>query len=101
MPTKSQRPAQKQNRQPGIEAVMKPRPQAEDLAYRGNDKLRGKMAFISGGDSGIGRAIATLFAKEGADVAIGYLDEEQDAQETRREIENEGRRCILLPGDIG
>lgn len=101
MPTKPQRPAQKQNRQPGIEAVMKQRPQAEDQTYRGNDKLRGKVAFISGGDSGIGRAVAILFAKEGADVAIGYLDEEQDARETQCEVESEGRRCRLLPGDIG
>lgn len=101
MSTKQQRPAQKQNRQPGIEAVMQPRPQAEDRAYRGSEKLKGKVAFISGGDSGIGRAVAILFAKEGADVAIGYLDEDEDARETQREVESEGRRCLLLPGDIG
>lgn len=101
MPTKPQRPAQKQNRQPGIEAVMKPRPQADDESYQASGKLKGKVAFISGGDSGIGRAVAILFAKEGADIAIGYLNEEQDARETRHEVENEGRRCLLLPGDIG
>lgn len=101
MSTKQQRPAQKQHRQPGIEAVMQPRPQAEDRAYRGSEKLKGKVAFISGGDSGIGRAVAILFAKEGADVAIGYLDEDEDARETQREVESEGQRCLLLPGDIG
>ena len=101
MPTKPQRPAQKQSRQPGIEAVMKPRPQANDESYQASDKLKGKVAFISGGDSGIGRAVAILFAKEGADIAIGYLNEELDARETQREVEHEGRRCLLLPGDIG
>lgn len=101
MSTKPQRPAQKQTRQPGIESVMRPRPQANDESYQASDKLKGKVAFISGGDSGIGRAVAILFAKEGADIAIGYLNEEQDARETRRDVEKEGRRCLLLPGDIG
>lgn len=101
MPHKQQRPPQHQHRQPGIESTMTPHPQAQDETYRGSGKLKGKIAFISGGDSGIGRAVAILFAKEGADVAIGYLDEEQDAQETRRQVESEGRRCLLLPGDIG
>lgn len=96
-----QREPQKQDRQPGIEAVMEPLPQSEDAAYRGSGKLLGKVAYISGGDSGIGRAVAILFAKEGADVAIGYLNEEEDAQETRRQVEEERRRCLLLPGDIG
>lgn len=101
MSTKPQRPAQKQSHQPGIEAVMKPRPQANDESYQASNKLKDKVAFISGGDSGIGRAVAILFAKEGADIAIGYLNEEQDAHETRREVEKAGRRCLLLPGDIG
>ena len=80
---------------------MNPLPKAEDVNYRGSGKLLGKVAYISGGDSGIGRAVAILFAKEGADVAIGYLNEEEDAQETRRQVEEEQRRCLLLPGDIG
>lgn len=95
------RPAQRQQQQPGIESIMTPRPLAEDQSYRASGKLEGKVAFITGGDSGIGRAVAILFAKEGADVAISYLNEEGDAQETRREIESEGRRCILIAGDIG
>lgn len=101
MAQQQQRPPQQQYRQPGIESVMNPRPKAEDEAYRASGKLLGKVAFISGGDSGIGRAVAILFAKEGADVAIGYLNEQQDAEETRRQVEEEGRRCLLLPGDIG
>lgn len=99
--TQQQREPQTQDRQPGIEAVMHPLPKAEDAAYRASGKLLGKVAYISGGDSGIGRAVAILFAKEGADVAIGYLNEEEDAQETRRQVEQEQRRCLLLPGDIG
>lgn len=95
------RPAQRQQQQPGIESIMTPRPQAEDSSYRASGKLEGKVAFITGGDSGIGRAVAILFAKEGANVAINYLNEEGDAKETQREIENEGRNCILIPGDIG
>lgn len=95
------RPAQQQHQQPGIESLMTPRPQAEDSSYRASGKLENKVAFITGGDSGIGRAVAILFAKEGADVAISYLNEVDDANDTRQEIENEGRRCILIPGDIG
>jgi NAD(P)-dependent dehydrogenase (short-subunit alcohol dehydrogenase family) len=95
------RPPQKQDRQPGIEAEMEPRPQAEMRNYRGAGKLDGKIALITGGDSGIGRAVAIGFAKEGADVAITYLDEHQDAQETVRLIEAEGRRALAIPGDIG
>jgi NAD(P)-dependent dehydrogenase (short-subunit alcohol dehydrogenase family) len=95
------RPPQKQDRQPGIEAEMEPRPQAEMTHYRGADKLDGKIALISGGDSGIGRAVAVGFAKEGADVAITYLDEHEDARETVRLIEAEGRRALAIPGDIG
>src|SRR5829696_3408730 len=98
---KKLRPAQKQRRQPGRETDMTPRPKAERTEYKGADKLRDKVALITGGDSGIGRAVAILFAKEGADVAISYLNEHKDAEETRRQVEQEGRRCLTLPGDIG
>lgn len=94
-------PPQHQDQQPGIEAEMTPRPRAEDPTYRGSGKLQGKVALITGGDSGIGRAVAIFFAKEGADVAISYLNEEQDAQETKRQVEEEGRRCVTIAGDIG
>jgi NAD(P)-dependent dehydrogenase (short-subunit alcohol dehydrogenase family) len=94
-------PAQSQARQPGIEAEMTPRPRAEDPAQRGSGKLDGKVALISGGDSGIGRAVAIAFAKEGADVAVLYLDEHQDGEETRRLVEEKGRRCLLIAGDVG
>jgi NAD(P)-dependent dehydrogenase (short-subunit alcohol dehydrogenase family) len=95
------RPRQKQKRQPGRETKMVPRPQAERPEYRGSGKLSGKVALITGGDSGIGRAVAILFAKEGADVTITYLDEHKDARDTCREVEAEGRKCIALAGDIG
>lgn len=93
--------SQKQHRQPGIEAEMTPRPKAEDSKYKGSDKLAGKVALITGGDSGIGRAVAICYAKEGADVAIAYLDEHGDAEETKRKIEEAGQRCLLLAGDVG
>lgn len=94
-------PPQKQERQPGIEAEMRPRPKAEDKAQKGSGKLSGKVALVTGGDSGIGRAAAIAFAKEGADVAVVYLDEHQDAEETRRLIEEKGRRCLTIAGDVG
>jgi NAD(P)-dependent dehydrogenase (short-subunit alcohol dehydrogenase family) len=94
-------PPQHQDQQPGIEAEMTPRPQAEDQQYRGSNKLTGRVALITGGDSGIGRAVAIMYAKEGADIAIVYLNEHQDAEETRRQVNEEGRRCILISGDIG
>jgi NAD(P)-dependent dehydrogenase (short-subunit alcohol dehydrogenase family) len=94
-------PPQHQERQPGIESEMTPRPKAADREYRGSGKLQGKVALITGGDSGIGRAVAIAFAREGADVAIVYLDEHSDAQETRRLVEEEGRRCLTIAGDIG
>ncbi|HSK79568.1 MAG TPA: SDR family oxidoreductase [Thermoanaerobaculia bacterium] len=94
-------PPQKQERQPGIEAEMTPRPKAEDREQRGSGKLEGKVALISGGDSGIGRAVAIAYAKEGADIAVLYLDEHQDAEETRRLIEEKGRRCLTIAGDVG
>lgn len=81
--------------------MMKPRPQAERPEHKGTGKLADQVAFITGGDSGIGRAVAILFAKEGAHVAISYLLEHQDAQETKHQVEAEGRECLLLPGDIG
>ena len=94
-------PPQHQNQQPGLESEMTPKPQAVDAKYKGSDKLLDKVALITGGDSGIGRAAAILFAREGADVAIVYLNEHDDAQQTKTMIEQEGRRCILIPGDIG
>jgi NAD(P)-dependent dehydrogenase (short-subunit alcohol dehydrogenase family) len=100
-PPKKTRPPQTQDHQPGIEAEMTPRPVSENAALRGSGRLAGKVAIITGGDSGIGRAVALAFAKEGANVAIGYLDESTDAVETRKRVENLGRTCLLLPGDVG
>ena len=80
---------------------MEPRPRAEDPHYRGSGKLEGKVALITGGDSGIGRAVAIAFAAEGADVSVLYLDEHEDAKETQRRVETKGRRCLLIPGDVG
>jgi NAD(P)-dependent dehydrogenase (short-subunit alcohol dehydrogenase family) len=94
-------PPQQQDRRPGLESEMTPQPRAEDQSYRGSGKLRDKVALITGGDSGIGRAVAIAFAKEGADVAIAYLNEHEDAEETRRQVEQEGRRCIAIAGDVG
>ncbi|SNS35704.1 hypothetical protein SAMN06265795_102357 [Noviherbaspirillum humi] len=94
-------PPQHQDHQPGVEAQMTPRPDSTEREYKAAGKLQGKVAVITGGDSGIGRAVAIAFAKEGADVVINYLDEQQDADETRRLIEAEGRKCVNMPGDIG
>jgi NAD(P)-dependent dehydrogenase (short-subunit alcohol dehydrogenase family) len=86
---------------PGLESELRPKPRYEAQRYRPAGKLDGLAAVITGGDSGIGRAVAVLFAREGADVAIGYLPEEQsDALETKAAVERAGRRCLLLPGDL-
>jgi NAD(P)-dependent dehydrogenase (short-subunit alcohol dehydrogenase family) len=98
---KSQRPKQEQQKRPGREFKMKPRPQTKLPEYRGSGKLEGKVAVITGGDSGIGRAVAVAFAKEGADVVVAYLNEHKDAKETRRLIEQEERHCELIAGDVG
>lgn len=91
----------KQQQQPGIEAAMQPLPQYQATHYRAADKLEGLAALVTGGDSGIGRAVAVIFAKEGADVAIAFLPtEEIDARETQRAVEELGQRCLLLPGDL-
>jgi NAD(P)-dependent dehydrogenase (short-subunit alcohol dehydrogenase family) len=93
-------PAQEQHRQPGRESEMRPKPQYEPK-FPGVGKLKGKVALITGGDSGIGRAVAVHMAREGAKVAIAYLDEHEDADETVRAVEKEGGRAIKLAGDIG
>lgn len=92
------RPLQKQNK-PGLEAKLSPAPESEPIQQNG--KLEGKTAIITGGDSGIGKATALLFAAEGADIVISYLRETSDAKETKKEIEKLGRKCILIKGDLG
>ncbi len=94
-------PAQHQNQQPGVTSEMNPLPQHMDQSYQGSGKLNGKTAIITGGDSGIGKAVALYFAKEGANVAINYLNEHADAKETKEQIEKEGGKCLLIAGDIG
>ena len=93
-------PESRQLRQPGLESLMVPRPIIENDHYIGSGKLKGKVALITGGDSGIGAAVAIAFAKEGANVAIAYLDEHEDAKRTQKRVEELGQRCLLLPGDL-
>ncbi|MBA2486651.1 MAG: SDR family oxidoreductase [Nitrospira sp.] len=98
---KQQQPPQQQHRRPGLETDMTPRPKSDDPSHRGSGKLLRKVAVITGGDSGIGRAVAIAFAREGADIVILYLNEHQDAEETTGLVEKEGRRCLAIPGDVG
>ncbi len=97
---RKQREPQHQEKQPGTESAMRPRP-ASKPRHPGGGKLIDRAALITGGDSGIGRAVAVAFAREGADISIIYLDEHGDARETQRLVEEEGRRCIAIPGDVG
>jgi NAD(P)-dependent dehydrogenase (short-subunit alcohol dehydrogenase family) len=94
-------PPQVQDQQPGSQQQMSPQPNTIPPGYQGSGKLAGRAALITGGDSGIGRAVAVAFAKEGADVAVLYLNEHDDARETRRLVEQAGRKCVLIAGDIG
>lgn len=94
-------PAQTQDEQPGRQRPMHPQPESIREDYRGSGRLRGKIAIVSGGDSGIGRAIALHFAREGASVAVGYLNEQEDARETERLIRGENADCLLFCGDLG
>jgi NAD(P)-dependent dehydrogenase (short-subunit alcohol dehydrogenase family) len=100
MEQEPEKTARKQNRQPGIEKTMNPRPEFIRPDYKPSGKLAGKVALITGGDSGIGRSVSVHFAREGADVAIVYLDEDPDAEETRELVEATGRTCLLIKGDV-
>lgn len=94
-------PPQKQEHQPGHQTEMTPRPQAEGRDYVGSGKLDGKVAIVTGGDSGIGRAVTVVFAKEGADVVVVYVNEVKDAEETRGLVQTAGKRCELIAADLG
>jgi NAD(P)-dependent dehydrogenase (short-subunit alcohol dehydrogenase family) len=98
---KALRPAQTQERQPGLESAMRPRPKAEGNTDGSGNRLQGRVALITGGDSGIGRAVAISFAKEGADVSAVYLDEDNDAEKTRAIVTKHRGRCLLVRGDVG
>ncbi|HEY0507898.1 MAG TPA: SDR family oxidoreductase [Blastococcus sp.] len=98
-PRPESQPAQQQD-VPGVLGKMDPKPDHGEESYRGSGKLTGKAAVITGGDSGIGRAVAIAFAREGADVLISYLDEHDDAKDTAKYVEEAGRRCVLVPGDL-
>lgn len=92
-------PEQSQS-QPGDQYKMSPEPEIIRKSYKGSDKLKDKVAFITGGDSGIGRSVAVHFAREGADIAIVYLEENEDAKETKKMVEKEGRKCLIIKGDL-
>ncbi|MDQ0232269.1 SDR family oxidoreductase [Metabacillus malikii] len=94
-------PPQQQDTQPGLESLMNPSPSFYSETYKGSGKLTDKVAIITGGDSGIGRAVAVHFAKEGADVVISYLNEHDDAEKTKQYVEEAGRKCLTIAGDIG
>jgi NAD(P)-dependent dehydrogenase (short-subunit alcohol dehydrogenase family) len=98
-PRPESQPAQQQD-VPGTLGEMTPKPDHGEESYRGSGRLTGKAAVITGGDSGIGRAVAIAFAREGADVLISYLDEHEDAEDTKKYVEDAGRRCVLVPGDL-
>ncbi|GAA3169666.1 SDR family oxidoreductase [Blastococcus jejuensis] len=98
-PRPESQPAQQQE-PPGVLGEMTPKPDHGEESYRGSGKLTGKVAVITGGDSGIGRAVAIAFAREGADVLISYLNEHEDAQDTAKYVEEAGRRCVLVAGDL-
>jgi short chain dehydrogenase len=92
--------SEQQQSMPGSSRAMDPQPDYGETSYRGSGRLAGKKAIITGADSGIGRAAALAFAREGADVLVSYYDEHEDAKETQRLIEDAGRKCVLMPGDI-
>src|SRR4029450_4464917 len=93
-------PPTKHCTKPGLEADLDLKPMYDAPHYKGSEKLLDKVALITGGDSGIGRSVAVLFAREGADIALAYLDEHEDAEETKQAVEQEGRRCILWLGAV-
>ena len=95
-----EKPPQHQDKKPGLEKEMDPQPKSEKQSHKGSGKLTDKVALITGGDSGIGRAIAVAFAKEGAKLVLSYLDEHDDAAETRDMVEEHNGKCLLMPGDI-
>ncbi|WP_407297468.1 SDR family oxidoreductase [Stutzerimonas zhaodongensis] len=100
MPDENQTLPPQQQPEPGKESEMNPRPEYQGEDYKAAGKLQGKAAIITGGDSGIGRSVAVLFAREGADVAILYLNQHQDAEETKRAVEAQGRKCLTFAGDV-
>jgi NAD(P)-dependent dehydrogenase (short-subunit alcohol dehydrogenase family) len=98
---RQQRPAQQQEQGPESQSEITPQPEADDFNAQGSGKLRNKVALITGGDSGMGRAVAIAFAKEGADVAIVYLNQHENLEKTKQKVEQEGRSCLVIAGDVG